>query len=120
MYGELQVSSAYDAPAKNTHTRAARAATRTLRRIWGRAMGLSFPGERGGIRRKSMAAYGLTDEQSRWRRTGRHRRGPGVLRLVQLLVEAAGREQLVVAASLHDPAPVEYQDLVGRGDGRQS
>ena len=32
MYGELQVSSAYDAPAKNTHTRAAQAATKTLLR----------------------------------------------------------------------------------------
>ena len=43
----------------------------------------------------------------------------GELGAVQLGVQAAGGQQLVVRAALDDPAVVDDQDLVGLADGGQ-
>src|SRR5438445_4220352 len=60
-----------------------------------------------------------------WRARARHAsplraESPGELAPVEVVVEAAARQQLLVAALLDDPSVVHDQDGVGAADGRQA
>src|SRR5207253_5792252 len=57
---------------------------------------------------------------SRWLRAGGLGGRPGVLRQVQLTVEAVPFDELRVGAALDNSAIVDDQDLIRRLDGRQA